>query len=282
MNAKHILLGAAALGGGAAFAYDQNRRVVTTHYRVETRHAVQESTILHLSDLHSTRMGGLADRAAAIAPDLIAITGDLINDRGRNIDGMLKLCRDLTAICPVYYVPGNHEHRLESFERLMYQISDTGVSVLRDESESLFLHEMPVHILGLDEDQASFEDYQARKAGTYQYRDYTETFAAFSKKPGFRLVLSHYPENFRTIGACSYEQYDFDLMLAGHAHGGQVLLPLGGPLFSPSQGVFPKYARGRHGTRPALIVSRGIGNSEFPLRVFNHPQLVVIHLAPQR
>ena len=75
------------------------------------------------------------------------------------------------------------------------------------------------------------------------------------------------------------EKYDFDLQLSGHAHGGQFKLPFIGPVFSPGQGIFPKYAQGEHGDRPKLIVSRGIGNAEFPFRLFNHPEINVITIS---
>jgi len=88
------------------------------------------------------------------------------------------------------------------------------------------------------------------------------------------IVLSHFPENFEGIPELNYKQYDFDLQLSGHAHGGQWIIFK--PLFSPGQGVLPKYARGTFGNRPRLIISRGLGNSEFPLRLFNHPEIIVV------
>ena len=75
-----------------------------------------------------------------------------------------------------------------------------------------------------------------------------------------------------------YSQYDFDIQLSGHAHGGQFILPLIGPVFSPGQGIRPKYAKGSFGERPKLIISRGIGNAEFPFRLFNHPEINVIDI----
>ena len=89
---------------------------------------------------------------------------------------------------------------------------------------------------------------------------------------------SHFPENFEKVEENNYSQYDFDLQLSGHAHGGQFILPFIGPVYSPGQGLFPKYAKGSFGERPQLIVSRGLGNAEFPLRLFNHPEINVVYL----
>ncbi len=85
-------------------------------------------------------------------------------------------------------------------------------------------------------------------------------------------------ENFKAVSELDYSQYDFDLQLSGHAHGGQFILPFIGPVFSPGQGLFPKYVRGSFGEKPKLIVSRGLGNAEFPLRLFNHPEINIINL----
>lgn len=95
--------------------------------------------------------------------------------------------------------------------------------------------------------------------------------------PGIKIVLSHYPENFKAIGDKSYYKYKFDLMFSGHAHGGQFRIPLIGGLYAPAQGIFPKYTAGIHkGIKNNLIISRGLGNSGFPLRLFNKPEIVVV------
>lgn len=136
--------------------------------------------------------------------------------------------------------------------------------------------------MGLDENQADFKDYKARKKGTFKYKDMKPYFDKLDKLDGYKIVLSHFPENFEKVEENHYAQYDFDLQLSGHAHGGQFILPFIGPIYSPGQGLFPKYAVGSFGDRPKLIISRGLGNAEFPLRLFNHPEINVIHLEKNR
>ncbi|MDE6125316.1 MAG: phosphoesterase, partial [Eubacterium sp.] len=115
------------------------------------------------------------------------------------------------------------------------------------------------------------------------YKDMTPYFNKLNNCKGFKFVLSHFPENFEYVKENNYSQYDFDIQLSGHAHGGQFILPLIGPVFSPGQGFFPKYAKGSVGERPKLIISRGLGNAEFPLRLFNHPEINIINLKkPQK
>ena len=103
--------------------------------------------------------------------------------------------------------------------------------------------------------------------------------AALAQSDGFRLALSHYPEYFAVHPRMRYHRYGVDLVLSGHGHGGQFILPLIGPVFSPGQGLFPKYARGLHRKNgAALIVSRGLGGTSFPFRLFNHPEVGVIEI----
>lgn len=262
------------------FCFEQNNRIVITKYSLKnTNNGIR---ILLVSDLHSKQFGKdnkrLLKKIKEQSPDLIAFTGDLINDKGKKIDETLRFVSGLSKAAPVYYVPGNHEHRLDCFEELMEKIKNAGAAVLLDEIKSVQIKGRTINIAGLDENQASFKNYSERRKGNFKYKNYDAFFEEFCKKEGFRLVLSHYPENFAAIGENSYNKYDFELMLAGHAHGGQFILPLTGSVYSPGQGLFPKYASGIHGEKPKLTVSRGLGNSEFPLRLFNHPEIIIIDI----
>ncbi len=254
------------------FCYYENNKIDVTDYKIMSSSAEKSFKIVQLSDFHSKVFYKAVDRVREMKPDIICITGDYINDRGSKKEHMLALGKKLLEIAPVYYITGNHERRLDSFESLMKELEDIGFTVLlNDTADTEFCR-----ILGLDENQADFKDYKARKKGIFEYKDMSPYFGKLSECDGFRLVLSHFPENFEALKEMNYSQYDFDLQLSGHAHGGQWIFPVAGPLFAPGQGVLPKYARGSFGERPKLIVSRGLGNSEFPLRIFNHPEIVVI------
>lgn len=256
------------------FCYYENNKIDTDYYSIECNNAVKNFKIAHLSDFHSKPFKSILTKLKAEKPDIICITGDYINDRCKNKDKMLEYGKELLNIAPVYYITGNHERRLENFDELMQELKKIGFNVLLNEcADTEFCT-----ILGLDENQADFDDYKARKNGTFVYKDMSGYFKTLEKRSKFKLVLSHFPENFEGIKELNYSQYDFDLQLSGHAHGGQWIMPFIGPLFSPGQGILPKYARGQFGTRPKLIVSRGLGNSEFPLRLFNHPELVIVNI----
>lgn len=261
------------------FLYCQNNIIDVTKYQLHSNDVNSEIKIVQLSDLHSKPFGKVIELTEKQAPDIIVITGDYINDKCRNKNKMLQFGIELLNIAPVYYITGNHERRLDNFNELMGELKNIGFTVLLNEIVTTDINGSTVNILGLDENQADFEDYKARKNGTFQYQDMSGYFNSLAKLNGFKLVLSHFPENYKAVTENNYSQYSFDLQLSGHAHGGQFILPIIGPVFSPGQGIRPKYARGSFGDRPKLIVSRGLGNAEFPFRLFNHPQINVISIS---
>lgn len=252
------------------FCYYQNNKLDITEYSVSSPDCSNNFKIVHLSDFHSKPFKAVLKKVSEIKPDIICITGDYINDHCKNKEKMLEYGKELLKIAPVYYITGNHERRLDNFESIMNELKNIGFTVLLNN----IAENEHCTILGLDENQADFADYKARKNGTFVYKDMSDKFESLAASNKFKLVLCHFPENFEGIPKLNYSQYDFDLQLSGHAHGGQWIIFK--PLFSPGQGVLPKYARGTFGDRPKLIISRGLGNSEFPLRLFNHPEIVVV------
>ena len=265
------------------FCYYQNNKIDLTEYEIQSEEIKSNIKIAQLSDMHSKPFHKVVEALKAIKPDMIMITGDFINDHGKNKEKMLEIGKELLSISPVFYITGNHERRLEYFDDLMQGLSNIGFKVLLNDISEEIINGNSITILGLDEKQASFEDYKARKKGTFIYKDMKPYFDRLERCGGFKIVLSHFPENFENVKENNYAQYDFDIQLSGHAHGGQFILPFIGPIFSPGQGLFPKYARGSFGERPKLIISRGLGNSEFPLRLFNHPEINIINLTkPQK
>lgn len=274
----------AALAAGlliALFLWYEDNALQITHLEVDCQRG-EELRVVHLSDLHGKRFGRknrrLIAKIDALQPDLLVFTGDLVNDDRDDWRAFAALLGELGDKCPVCYVPGNHEHRYALDGRINQRLRELGVHVLADALLTLTIKGKPVHLLGLDENQGSKEDYQQQRKGRYQYRDSGLLLRQLERKEGTRLVLSHYPENFALTGACAYRQYDFDVMFSGHAHGGQIILPFVGGLYAPGQGVLPRYYRGVYGKRPYLVVSRGMGNSSFPFRVLNRPEVVVVKI----
>ena len=261
------------------FLYLENNLIDVTRYLIKSQSIKSRVKIVHLSDLHSKPFKKALERTRSLKPDIIVITGDYIDDKAKNKQKMLEYAKSLCEIAPVYYITGNHERRLESFDELMSELEKCGFNVLLNEYTTFNVGDNEISILGLDENIADFDDYKARRRGDFEYPDMEQYFREFERSRGFRIVLSHCPENFEGVEQLNYSNYDFDLQLSGHAHGGQFILPIIGPVYSPGQGIYPKYARGSFGERPKLIVSRGLGNAEFPFRLFNHPEINVITLS---
>lgn len=273
-----IIIVMAVITAIGVFLYLQNNIIDITKYNLKYDKADEPIRIVQLSDLHSKPFKKVLKKIDEIKPDIICITGDYINDREKNKKRMLKYAKALVARAKVYYITGNHERRLENFDELMDELSKVGFIVLLNRVSIYYDKGFEIDFLGLDENQANFDDYKARKKGTFEYKDMSPYFKQLNELGGYKIVLSHFPENFEGVKEMNYSQYDFDLQLSGHAHGGQFCLPFIGPVYSPGQGLKPKYAKGSFGNRPKLIVSRGLGNAEFPFRLFNHPEINVINI----
>lgn len=230
--------------------------------------------IAHVSDLHNAEMGDGNEKLLAMLraaePDMIAITGDMIDSRNTDVEVALNFAEKAMQIAPCYYVTGNHEARVSEYDELKAGLEACGVIVLENEREQIELSGEFITILGVD-DPSFNTDYLFVDSASVV----SNTLAEISTEDDvFTVLLSHRPELFDTYVACG-----MDLTLSGHAHGGQFRLPFVGGLVAPNQGFFPKYDSGiytENGTN--MIVSRGIGNSLLPFRFNNRPEVILIEL----
>lgn len=221
--------------------------------------------IAHITDFHNTTFGKdhhrLLKAIKAAKPDIIAITGDMIDARRTDLPCALGFAAEAVKIAPCYYVIGNHEARIPSYPEFEVGLRKVGVQVLRNDSIQLEREGEYLTMIGIDDPAAS--DSFAE-----------DIFRMQKAARGFTLLLSHRPERFETYCAAGVH-----LALCGHAHGGQVRIPFIGGVIAPHQGFFPKYDSGvytKGDTR--MILSRGLGNSLCPLRVNNRPELIVAEL----
>lgn len=232
-------------------------------------------TIVQISDLHNAEFGDnqnkLLGAVTDASPDLIAITGDLIDANHTDVAKAMEFINGAAAIAPVYYVTGNHEAQTNEYKALKQQMSNAGVIILNDETAAVERSGEFIRLLGLNDPNF------AATGGAYK------STAMIDKKLNgmmgtgkeYKILLSHRPELFDV-----YVDNNIDLVLSGHAHGGQVRLPFIGGLVAPNQGFFPKYCEGVYEKdQTRMIVSRGLGNSIVPVRINNRPELVVVKLA---
>ena len=231
--------------------------------------------IAHVSDLHNADMGEdnqkLLTMLREAEPDMIAITGDLVDSRHTNIDVALQFAEEAVKIAPCYYVTGNHEARISEYEELKSGLIGLGVVVLEDKRIELENDGATIALVGV-EDPSFQTDYLFGDAASVMK---TKLDELTSEDDTYTVLLSHRPELFET-----YVESGVDLILSGHAHGGQFRLPFVGGLVAPNQGLFPKYDAGLYTEdNTNMIVSRGIGNSILPFRVNNRPEVILIELS---
>ena len=230
--------------------------------------------IAHVSDLHNAEMGKDNEKLLTMLrdadPDMIAITGDLIDSRDTDIEVALRFIREAVKIAPCYYVTGNHEARVNAYGELKAGMEEVGVTVLEDAQTEISLEGDTITLVGVND--PSFQT-------SYLFGDAENVTNATLEelhpdRDGYTILLSHRPELFGT-----YADHGIDLILSGHAHGGQFRLPLIGGLVAPNQGLFPRYDAGLYTEENTnMLVSRGIGNSILPFRVNNRPEVILIEL----
>ena len=246
-----------------------NGALETTHYAVSSSRlpeAFDGYTIAHVSDLHNAQFGeanqDLIQALQSSQPDIIAITGDLVDSRHTDISVAVQFAREAAQIAPVYYVSGNHEARIVEYAQLKKQLLEAGVQVLEDQGVLLERGGSALWLIGLDDPDFHLgESTDGRLKKLLHQGLYT-------------VLLCHRPELMEV-----YAQNHVDLALSGHAHGGQIRLPVVGGLIAPDQGFLPKYTEDIYQMGDtAMEVSRGLGNSLFPFRVNNRPQLAVLTL----
>ncbi len=270
------VLAALLLAGNAwANARVWNARVEIRDEKIPA--AFDGFVLCQVSDVHNEARGeGNAALLRALreaAPDLICITGDFLDSRRTDLDFALELAGQLAEIAPAVYVTGNHEARLKDLSALEAGLAALGVQVLRDGWMPLARGGEEIALLGLDDPGFSAGEDWTLAEGLDQTQ---ARLSALLAQAGdrFSLVLSHRPELLP-----AYAEAGADLVLSGHAHGGQVRLPGIGGLFAPGQGILPRLTSGVHARgETRLVVSRGLGNSAFPLRVFNPPEIVTVTL----
>ena len=231
--------------------------------------------ILQISDLHNKNFEGMLSKKIKSAnPDIIVITGDIIDRHRTNVDIAIRFIEEIKDICSIYYISGNHENSSPHFDELKDKLKSNGVKILDNSSERIRINDESITLFGVADVTRNKwnKEYMLYKRNDY-YRLIIDKLKKNSKEE-FSILLSHRPELINI-----YAEKNIDLAFTGHAHGGQVRLPLIGGLYSPGQGIFPKYTSGIHKiTNTSLVVSRGLGNSGFPFRIFNRPEIVIVNL----
>lgn len=265
-----------------AFCYYQNNKISITKLKVKSN-VNKRVRIAQISDLHSKEFGKNNNTLYKVIieqePDIIVATGDLIDSNMKRINEIIEFCSRLNKRVPVYYILGNNEMRCSGVNEIVEKLKQKNINVLENEIATIKIKDNIINILGLAEKRVDKgEMFYSKINSRYEIENVDSLFRKLENLIGIKIVLSHYPENYEYVGDYSYSKYNFDIMFSGHAHGGQFILPGLGGVFAPGQGLFPKYYKGIYGKKNKLVVSRGLGNSGFPLRLFNRPDLVIVDI----
>ncbi|MDM5353405.1 metallophosphoesterase [Lysinibacillus sp. fkY74-1] len=249
---------------------------VNNHWLVFSKHVFESEKvpasfdglrIVQVSDLHDALFGNNQEKLIAKVketnPDYIFITGDVIDSNRYDLNQSLQAVKGLVDITDVYYVLGNHEVATNKVSEIYEALSSLGVHILANESTVLERDGERLAIVGIE------DPLMGRST-----EDMLELATAYLPDDMFKMLLAHRPEVFNT-----YVNDGIDLVFSGHAHGGQVRIPGLGGLVAPGQGLFPKYTAGVYDEGiTKMVVSRGLGNSSVPYRIFNLPEIVVMDL----
>ncbi len=248
-----------------------NQRLIVRHYTIESEKLSKPFRVAVVADLHSCFYGEnqqkLISAISSAEPDVVLLVGDIIDD-DEPIDGAVVFLERISQMYPCYYVTGNHEAYLDSVDDAKTMIRDFKITVLEGECDMISINGQSVQIIGVDDPDVCTSAVFSKQLDKAFYS---------ADESVFMLLLSHRPERIE-----QYLEYPPDLIVSGHAHGGHWRIPgiLNG-VYSPDQGLFPKYAGGvyEHG-ETIHIVSRGLSIQYLIPRIFNRPELVIIDVEP--
>lgn len=239
--------------------------------------------IVHITDLHNAELGTnnreLIDAIKEQQPDLIFMTGDMINCDDPNLDIICTLIEQLTDISPVYYGYGNHETAWEeSFSQSMAkQLTDSGAIVIQDSYVDVDVNGNALRIGGC----MNYYRKWGMMTSSQEEWDREDAFADdFENTDRYKILLNHIPTSWVDWGGV--DAYPVDLVFSGHYHGGMIRIPIiDCGVYAPYVGLFPKYTKGVvYGTKAICVQSAGLGTEHAIPRIFNPPEVVVVDLAP--
>ncbi|MCL2087601.1 MAG: DUF1294 domain-containing protein [Oscillospiraceae bacterium] len=255
------------------FVFDS--RLAVTHYEFKTDKIDGQVKFALVADLHSCNYGdGQIDLLRAIDsqnPDAVLLCGDIL-DYSLPPDKAIEFVKNVSSKYPCYYVSGNHEFWGGTADEFKALIESFGVKVLEGTSDLLEINGNTIVISGIDD--PATDNFPSR---CVSYAEQLERLREELTDDGlFKVLLSHRPERIE-----EFVPLNPDIVLSGHAHGGQWRLPtlLENGLLSPNQGLFPKYTNGEyHFNNVTMVVSRGLAreSSRIIPRIFNRPEVVIL------
>lgn len=256
--------------------YTDNTTLQVTTYQISNKKIPQEFNgfrIAQVADLHNAEFGednsNLISLLEESKPDIIVLTGDQLDAHDTDTDVVMNFVRQAVQIAPCYLVTGNHEGSIPGVRDFHGKLEALGLTVLDDEVTELSRNGAVIDLIGL-QDATMNKRYYSHGAKVALETALQELDRDTDR---FSILLAHRPEYLYV-----YERNDVDLVLCGHNHGGQIRIN-GRGLIGPGKELFPEYDAGVYTLKDAtMVLSRGLGNSIFPWRVNNPPEVVIIEL----
>lgn len=259
------------------YLYYQNTQLQVTNYLITDNKLPNDFNnfkIIQISDFHNTKnkrlKNKLVNEIKKQEPDIIVITGDLIDSSKPNLNNAINFIKEINKVADIYFVSGNHEASYKNYSELKNELIKNKVTILENETKILEINDSKINLIGIEDPVMNPNPYDSdenviKSSLEHQYYN----------KDNYSILLSHRPEQFNT-----YVNNNLNLVLTGHAHGGQIRIPFIGGLVAPNQELFPKYTSGQFTEEnTTMIISRGIGNSILPFRINNRPELVIVELS---
>ncbi len=254
--------------------YGLSPRLKVVNYQIESDEITNKVKIVVITDLHSCEYGenqeSLINAIDKENPELVLLVGDIYDDVMPNENTSILL-ENISKKYPIYYVTGNHEYWSEDIDGIIDLIQSYGIKVLDGSSDIININGQNINVCGItDPDVVNYTD------NGKSIREQLDNLKDLDENGNFTILLAHRPELIET-----YKEYNFDLVLSGHAHGGQWRIPLIlNGLYAPNQGFFPKYAGGKYEFDDMnFIVSRGLAKESTRLpRFYNRPELVFVEI----
>lgn len=258
------------------YLYYENTKLQISNYKIVNNNIPVDFNnykIVQISDFHNNQSNALTNdlikKIEKQKPNIIVLTGDLVDSNKTNVEVAINFIKKINTVAPIYYVSGNHEASISDYTKFKEQLLENKVIILENKTEVLKINESSINLMGIDDPRMAHESFISDSEIVKVELDNVKY-----NSDKYNILLSHRPELFDI-----YVEKEIDLILTGHAHGGQIRIPFIGGIVAPNQGFFPKYTNGVFKkNKTTMVVSRGIGNSIIPFRINNRPELVVITL----
>ena len=252
--------------------YRSSNLLMVNEYVLESDKISNQLNVIIISDLHDHDFGDkLSEKIKNKHPDLIIMAGDMINRATEKPEQILNIVKELKDVAPIYYGVGNHERIYVQTHQSFYdELEEAGCIVLEKEYKDISIKNNNLRIGGLYEYPFGLNENTAETAP----RDIAEFMSDYQETDRFKLMISHLPDSY-VLGDSS-KVYDIDLVVSGHIHGGQVVIPFKGGIFGGDQGYFPHYVHGLYRKdKINILVTSGLGSSPKKLPRFNNPPEIV-------